>query len=102
MLTIVTVQLRMAMPRGRTMIARFEVFIPFLIFVEADLHEHVAPEEVTVGDLRALIYPPHRSKLEVGDASGESGIVPSDIPRRLDPADPQPLAPGSRLALVPQ
>ncbi len=71
------------------MIARFEVLIPFLIFVEADLQLHVAPEEVSVGDLTALVYPPHRSSLEVGDVSGESQLPIMDIPRRLDPADPQ-------------
>jgi hypothetical protein len=75
------------------MIARFQVYIPFLIFVQADLLEHVAPEEVTVGDLKAHLYPPYRSQLEVGDARGESAIVPSDIPRRLEPADPQPVVP---------
>ncbi len=71
------------------MIARFQVLIPFVLFVEADLHECVSPEEVIIGDLRALIYPPHRSKLEVGDSSGESETPPNEVPRRLDAADPQ-------------
>ncbi len=57
----------------------------------------MSPEEITVGDIRALIYPPHRSKLELGDVTGESGIAASDIPRRLDPLDPQALAPGVQI-----
>lgn len=79
------------------MIARFQVLIPFLLFVEADLAQQVNPEEVTVGGLRALIYPPHRSRLQIGDVSGESQVAASDVSRRLDPADPQPHAPNAQM-----
>jgi hypothetical protein len=75
------------------MIARFQTFIPFLIFVQADLQQQADPEEITVGSIRALIYPLHHSKLRVGDVSGESETPPNEVPRRLDPADPQSPAP---------
>jgi hypothetical protein len=79
------------------MIARFQVLIPFRVLVEADLSQHVNPEEIVIGDFKALIYPPHHSKLEVGDVSGESETAPNEVPKRLDPADPQPPLPGAEI-----
>jgi hypothetical protein len=76
-----------------TMIARFQVLIPFPVYVEANLHRNVNPEEITVGTIKAFIHPPHHSLLRIGDASGESEILPGDVPKRLDPANPQPTAP---------
>jgi hypothetical protein len=72
------------------LIARFQVLLPFMLFVQADLASHVGPEEVTVGNTKALIYPPHRSQLEPGDLEFGSATPPGEVPRRLDARNPQP------------
>lgn len=79
------------------MIARFQALIPFHVLVEADLDQRIEPEEIVIGDLKALIYPPHHSKLDVGDVSGESEAAPNEVPKRLDPAEPQSPLPGAEI-----
>lgn len=71
------------------MIARFQVPLPYRLYVPVGLVERRKPLEVTIGNLAVRIYAPYRSSLEPGDVSGESSIPPSEIILRLRRAQPQ-------------
>ncbi|GIH05840.1 hypothetical protein Rhe02_39070 [Rhizocola hellebori] len=71
------------------MIARFQTFLPFTLFLPVDLSEQVEPHEFTYAGTKVKLYVPYKSSAQPGDFDQRSELPVTEYPNKLQKSDPQ-------------